>query len=91
MTNWRLSGGARALARGGVVSRVLLTKERLGMNFDHTEKVKTLVGRLEAFFDEHIHPNERAVAELVASREGKARWEPIPLVEQLSSFQGARR
>ena len=53
------------------------------MNFDHTEKVKTLVGRLEAFFEEHIHPNERAVAELVASREGKARWEPIPLVEQL--------
>jgi acyl-CoA dehydrogenase len=53
------------------------------MNFEHTEKVKTLVGRLEAFFDEHIHPNERAVAELVASREGKARWEPIPLVEQL--------
>ena len=54
------------------------------MNFDHTEKVKTLVGRLEAFFEEHIHPNERAVAELVASREGKARWEPIPLVEPLT-------
>jgi acyl-CoA dehydrogenase len=53
------------------------------MNFDHTEKVKTLVGKLEAFFEEHIHPNERAVAELVAGREGKARWEPIPLVEQL--------
>ena len=53
------------------------------MQFEHTDKVKALVARLEAFFDEHIYPNEKAVAELVHEREGKARWEPIPLVEQL--------
>ena len=53
------------------------------MQFEHTDKVKALIARLEAFFDEHIYPNEKAVAELVAQREGKARWEPIPLVEQL--------
>jgi acyl-CoA dehydrogenase len=53
------------------------------MQFEHTDKVKALVARLEKFFDEHIYPNEKAVAELVHSREGKARWEPIPLVEQL--------
>jgi acyl-CoA dehydrogenase len=53
------------------------------MQFEHTDKVKALVARLETFFDEHIYPNEKAVAELVGKREGKARWEPIPLVEQL--------
>jgi acyl-CoA dehydrogenase len=53
------------------------------MQFEHTDKVKALVARLEKFFDEHIYPNEKAVAELVHKREGKARWEPIPLVEQL--------
>src|SRR5450432_2540266 len=53
------------------------------MHFEHTEKVKALLGRLEAFFEQHIHPHEAAVSELVAGREGKARWEPIPLIEQL--------
>ena len=53
------------------------------MQFEHTDKVKALVARLEAFFDEHIYPHEKAVSELVHEREGKARWEPIPLVEQL--------
>ena len=53
------------------------------MNFEHTDKVKGLIARLEGFFAEHIYPNEKAVAELVGSREGKARWEPIPLLEEL--------
>ena len=53
------------------------------MQFEHTDKVKSLIARLEAFFDEHIYPQEQAVAELVAKRDGKARWEPIPLIEQL--------
>ena len=53
------------------------------MQFEHTDKVKALVARLEKFFDEHNYPNEKAVAELVGKREGKARWEPIPMVEQL--------
>ena len=53
------------------------------MQFEHTDKVRALIARLEAFFDEHIYPQEQAVAELVARRDGKARWEPIPLIEQL--------
>ena len=53
------------------------------MQFEHTDKVRALIARLEAFFDEHIYPNEKAVSELVTKREGKARWEPIPLIEQL--------
>jgi len=53
------------------------------MQFEHTAKVTALIERLEAFFDEHIYPNDQAVNEFVASREGKARWEPIPLIETL--------
>jgi acyl-CoA dehydrogenase len=53
------------------------------MQFEYTDKVKGLISRMEAFFDEHIYPNEKAVAEFVGGRTGKARWEPIPLVEEL--------
>ncbi len=53
------------------------------MQFEYSEKVETLLRSLEAFFAEHIYPNEAAVAELLEGREEKARWEPIPIVEQL--------
>jgi acyl-CoA dehydrogenase len=53
------------------------------MNFEHSDKVKTLLRRLGTFFEEHILPNEAAVAEIVSKREGKARWEPIPIIEEL--------
>jgi acyl-CoA dehydrogenase len=53
------------------------------MQFEYTPKVQDLIARLQAFFDEHIYPNEKAVSELIYSREGKARWEPIPIVEAL--------
>jgi acyl-CoA dehydrogenase len=53
------------------------------MQFEHTAKVQALIARLEAFFAEHIYPQEQAVKDFVARREGRARWEPIPLIEQL--------
>jgi acyl-CoA dehydrogenase len=53
------------------------------MQFEHSDKVKTLVQRLEAFYNEHIYPHDAAVEEFVAARRGDARWEPIPLVEDL--------
>ena len=53
------------------------------MQFEHTAKVQTLMQRLGAFFEEHIYPNEKGVDDFVAQREGAARWEPIPLLEQL--------
>jgi acyl-CoA dehydrogenase len=53
------------------------------MDFEHSDKVKTLLGRLETFFEEHIHPREAEVSGIVANREGKARWEPIPVIEEL--------
>ena len=31
------------------------------MQFEYTDKVKGLISHLQAFFDEHIHPNEKAV------------------------------
>ena len=30
------------------------------MNFDHSDKVQTLLAQLQAFMDQHIYPNERA-------------------------------
>jgi len=53
------------------------------MQFEHTQKVQALIARLTAFFEEHIYPNEKAVGDFVNAREGKARWEPIPILEQL--------
>ena len=53
------------------------------MQFEHTAKVQALIARLDGFFAEHIYPNEQAVKELVQRREGAARWQPIPLVEDL--------
>src|SRR5262245_19081339 len=53
------------------------------MQFEHTAKVQALIARLEAFFAEHIYPNEHAVLELVAARTGEERWQPIPLIEEL--------
>ncbi|CAE6855057.1 hypothetical protein R75465_07371 [Paraburkholderia aspalathi] len=32
------------------------------MQFDYTPKVTEMQGRLLAFFDEHIYPNERALS-----------------------------
>jgi acyl-CoA dehydrogenase len=53
------------------------------MQFEHTGKVQALIARLEAFFAEHIHPNDATVREFIAAREGKSRWEPVPIIEQL--------
>lgn len=53
------------------------------MQFEYTDKIKDLIARLQAFFEEHIYPNEPAVDALLAERQGKERWEPIPIVEEL--------
>ena len=56
------------------------------MQFEYTEKVKTLIARMEAFFDEHIYPNERAFHEEVARnrRDGNP-WRPVELIETLKA------
>src|SRR6476619_2779561 len=49
------------------------------MNFDYTDKVKSLQQRLRAFMDEHIYPNEaRFYQEIEANR-----WAPTKVIEEL--------
>ena len=54
------------------------------MNFDYTDKVKTMQARLLAFMDEHIYPNEaRFFAEIAANRAAGNAWVPTKIVEEL--------
>ena len=54
------------------------------MNFDYSDKVKTLQARLLAFMDEHIYPNEkRFYEEIAANRANGNAWVPTRIVEEL--------
>ena len=50
------------------------------MQFEFSDKVKDLQGRVSAFMDEHIYPNEALCHEQL--NEGD-RWQPIQIVEDL--------
>src|ERR1700747_3895911 len=50
------------------------------MEFEHSEKVRTLQARGEAFMADHIYPNEE---ELFAQVDKGDRWQPVPLLEEL--------
>ena len=55
------------------------------MNFDYSERCKELQGRLLAFMDEHIYPNEKAFKQEIDNN-GTAkgnRWLPTELMERL--------
>ena len=55
------------------------------MNFDYSERCKELQGRLLAFMDEHIYPNEKAFTQEI-DRNGAEkgnRWLPTELMERL--------
>jgi len=49
------------------------------MHFEFSDKVKNLQGRLQAFLDEHIYPNERRFEAEIE----KNRWTPTKIVEEL--------
>ena len=51
------------------------------MHFEYSAKTRDLMGRVQAFMDEHIYPNEEAIGEQIDA--GPTRWKPIPLVEEL--------
>ena len=54
------------------------------MNFDYSDKVKSLQARLLAFMDEHIYPNEQRFFEEIAANRAKGNaWIPTALVEEL--------
>jgi len=51
------------------------------MDFEHDDKVRELLGRLEAFMDEYIYPNEElCLQQIIAMGDD---WAPIPIVESL--------
>jgi acyl-CoA dehydrogenase len=49
------------------------------MNFDYTDKVKTLQERLRAFMDEHVYPNEKRYYQEIEND----RWTPTRVIEEL--------
>ena len=49
------------------------------MNFDYTDKVKSLQQRLSAFMDEHIYPNEKRFYQEIEND----RWVPTKVIEEL--------
>ena len=54
------------------------------MNFDYTDKVKTLQARLIAFMDEHIYPNEKQFYQEIADNRAAGNpWIPTKIVEEL--------
>ena len=52
------------------------------MEFEHSEKVRALQARVEAFMAEEIYPNKDALFAQV--NEGD-RWQPVPLLDDLKA------
>jgi acyl-CoA dehydrogenase len=54
------------------------------MDFQHSDKVKSLQQRLNAFMDEYVYPAEAVFeAQMDAARESGNRWQPAPVIEEL--------
>jgi acyl-CoA dehydrogenase len=54
------------------------------MDFQHSDKVKSLQKRLNAFMDEYVYPAEAVFdAQMDAARESGNRWQPAPVIEEL--------
>ena len=51
------------------------------MDFEHSDKIKDLIKRLEAFMDEHIYPNQELVEQQIAAMGDE--WTPVPVIEAL--------
>ena len=47
------------------------------MNFEYSDKVKELQGRVQAFMDEHVYPNEQVFYDQVDEGD---RWQPTAIV-----------
>ncbi|MBW7946821.1 MAG: acyl-CoA dehydrogenase family protein, partial [Sphingomonadaceae bacterium] len=50
------------------------------MNFEYSAKTREMIGRVRAFMDEHVYPNEARYADELASGE---RWKVLPVIEEL--------
>ncbi len=49
------------------------------MDFEYSEKCKTMLSRVRGFMDEHVYPNEHLFKEQIAAN----RWSTTPLTEEL--------
>jgi acyl-CoA dehydrogenase len=59
------------------------------LNFDYSEKVRSLRAQLEAFMDELVYPNEKTYREQLEAAEN--RWTVPPIIEELKEeARGAR-
>jgi acyl-CoA dehydrogenase len=52
------------------------------LGFQVSPRATMIYGRLRAFMEEHVYPNEKLLHEQV--REGE-RWQPLPLIEELKA------
>ena len=52
------------------------------MNFEHNDKTKELIARVEAFMDAHIYPSESVYAEQMEAF-GENRWQVPAILEEL--------
>jgi len=57
--------------------------EETVMEFAFSDKVEALRGRVLAFMDAHVHPNEDTYARQQAA--AADRWQPVPVVEDLKA------
>ncbi len=53
------------------------------MDFAFSDKVEALRGRVQAFMDAHVHPNEDTYTRQQAA--AADRWQPVPVVEDLKA------
>lgn len=51
------------------------------MNFEYSEKVTALLGKLQNFMDEHVYPNEQAMHDAVT----ETRWQTPQLMQDLKA------
>ena len=58
------------------------------MEFEHTDKVKELQGRLQDFMDQHVYPNETRYHH---EHNTGDRWQPAPVLEELKAKAKAAR
>jgi acyl-CoA dehydrogenase len=62
------------------------------VNFEHSDKVRTLIQRLTAFMEAHIYPNEaRIYAQIDQNRRQGATWASVPLMEELKAQARAQQ
>jgi acyl-CoA dehydrogenase len=74
-------GGAQRDKRAVFIDK---KTRRRRVNFQHSDKVKSLQKRLNAFMDEYVYPAEAVFeAQMDAAREAGNRWQPAPVIEEL--------